>query len=311
MDRYETLQPSGVWEIDEGWDVYGADGEKIGDVHDVQSHYLVVSKGFFFPTERYVPVTAITNVENDRVFLNVSKAEIESLGWDEIPSEDAVYAPATTTTTADYDNQPVSGMTTGVGTGSGTHATVSGTPIAPLPQNSGVELGRSSAMTDMTGAGSVTNGMDEPRRVSGSGTGMAVGQVSGGSGEVQTGMIPGGQGLDLPLNLNDVRVERFPVDGAYVSGGVPSYAFEEAEITIPILGEVAQVSKRAAVREHVDISKVILEHNRRFTDTVRREQVYVERDDALASGSGVVTEMQGISSVSENAGVVQERDFRP
>lgn len=78
-----------VWEIDSGWDVFGSDGEKVGDVQDVQAHYITVSKGFFFPTERYIPVNAITSVDDDRVYLNVSKDEIDNHGWDVVPDRDA------------------------------------------------------------------------------------------------------------------------------------------------------------------------------------------------------------------------------
>jgi hypothetical protein len=76
-----------IWEIDTGWDVYGADGHKIGDVHDVQPYYIVVARGFFFPTERYVPVSAIVNVEHERVYLNVTQAEIDARGWEVAPAE--------------------------------------------------------------------------------------------------------------------------------------------------------------------------------------------------------------------------------
>ena len=46
----------GYWEIDHGWDVFGADGDKVGDVADVQTNYITVSKGFLFKTDMYIPV---------------------------------------------------------------------------------------------------------------------------------------------------------------------------------------------------------------------------------------------------------------
>ena len=71
--------------IQQGWDVYGADGKKVGDVSEVQEGYIVVSKGFLFTSERYVPVDAISGLEHDRVYLNVSKDEIDARGWDTVP----------------------------------------------------------------------------------------------------------------------------------------------------------------------------------------------------------------------------------
>ena len=72
-------------EIERGWDVFGADGKKVGDVSEVREGYIVVSKGFLFTSERFVPVEAISRVEHDRVYLNVSKDEIDARGWDTVP----------------------------------------------------------------------------------------------------------------------------------------------------------------------------------------------------------------------------------
>ena len=74
-----------VRDIEHGWDVYGSDGEKVGDVSEVQDTYIVVSKGLFFPSERYIPTSAITRVEHDRVYLNLTKDEVKAHDWDRVP----------------------------------------------------------------------------------------------------------------------------------------------------------------------------------------------------------------------------------
>jgi uncharacterized protein (TIGR02271 family) len=74
-----------VWEIDTGWDVYAADGDKIGSVEEVHTHYIVVGKGLIFRSERYVPVSAITSVDGDGVYVGVNKNAIDSQGWDTVP----------------------------------------------------------------------------------------------------------------------------------------------------------------------------------------------------------------------------------
>jgi uncharacterized protein (TIGR02271 family) len=86
--------PGGTWEIDNGWDVITADGDKLGDVEEVHPHYLVVGKGLIFHSERYVPVSTITAVEDNKVHLAVTKDEVERQGWDTIPD----VAETTTTT---------------------------------------------------------------------------------------------------------------------------------------------------------------------------------------------------------------------
>jgi uncharacterized protein (TIGR02271 family) len=73
-------------QIESGWDVYGSDGEKIGDVADVGTDYFIVEKGFIFPTELYVPMSAVQSVERDRVDLSFTKDQIESQGWDRPPA---------------------------------------------------------------------------------------------------------------------------------------------------------------------------------------------------------------------------------
>jgi uncharacterized protein (TIGR02271 family) len=77
--------PGGTWEIDNGWDVITSDGDKLGDVEEVHPHYLVVGKGLIFHSERYVPVSTITDVSDNTVYLSVTKVEVETQGWDTIP----------------------------------------------------------------------------------------------------------------------------------------------------------------------------------------------------------------------------------
>src|ERR1044071_4975538 len=72
-------------QIQTGDDVYGSDGDKVGSVAEVQSTYLVVEKGFFFPTDYYIPVTAITRAGDRRVDLNVTKDVALHSGWETIP----------------------------------------------------------------------------------------------------------------------------------------------------------------------------------------------------------------------------------
>ncbi len=83
MNKQITLQ--------NGMDVYGADDAKLGSIHDVRDTYFVIEKGFFFPKDYYIPVSAVAGVDaNDRVFLNVTKDVALNQGWD-IEPEDSGY----------------------------------------------------------------------------------------------------------------------------------------------------------------------------------------------------------------------------
>src|SRR5829696_399753 len=96
------------WEIDNGWDVFDVNGEKVGDVAEVQPHYLTVSKGMLFTSERYIPVWTIRSVEQDRVYLGVAKRDLESRDWERVP-DDTRLSETTRTSSRTVDT----GMTTG------------------------------------------------------------------------------------------------------------------------------------------------------------------------------------------------------
>jgi len=73
------------WVIPEGTEVVAADGDKVGKVIDAQGDYLVVEKGFFFPTDYYVPRTAIASYDGDKAYLAVTKDQALSQAWDAVP----------------------------------------------------------------------------------------------------------------------------------------------------------------------------------------------------------------------------------
>jgi uncharacterized protein (TIGR02271 family) len=84
-----------------GADVYGADGDKVGKVSAVYPGYIVVEKGLFFPTDYYIPMSAIASYDTDRVSLNVSKDAALGRGWDTRPVDLETATVGTTTATTD------------------------------------------------------------------------------------------------------------------------------------------------------------------------------------------------------------------
>ena len=69
-----------------GTDVFGSDGEKVGSVSAVERDYVVVSKGFFFPTDYYIPTSAINSATDEGIYLTVTKDAALNQGWDTIPA---------------------------------------------------------------------------------------------------------------------------------------------------------------------------------------------------------------------------------
>jgi uncharacterized protein (TIGR02271 family) len=74
-------------EILTGAEVFGSDGEKVGTVSAVYPGYIVVEKGFFFPTDYYIPRSAIASYDSDRVYLTVTKDAALGRGWDTLPTD--------------------------------------------------------------------------------------------------------------------------------------------------------------------------------------------------------------------------------
>jgi len=235
-----NYQAGQVWEIDHGYDVFAADGEKVGDVQDVQSHYLTVSKGFFFPSERHVPVSAIADVRGEQVYLTVNKNQLDSQNWDTVPAA-PTYSDTSSTGYTDVDR------TRGTDTMVGEQTTTSAGEDVRIPlMEEQLEVGK-----------------HEVRR---------------GLVRVHKRVQSEQQSVNVPLREETVHVERHAVSGEY-AGNVPTNAFQEQDIEIELRGEEADVSKRAVVREEVEIDKDVVERNQTVTETVRREDVHVHDAD--------------------------------
>jgi uncharacterized protein (TIGR02271 family) len=79
---------SNLGRVQPGWTVVDQLGEKIGDVNDVQSDYLVLTKGLIFLKDIFVPFDAIEMVDtsDQTVTLNVRKADIDESRWSQAPT---------------------------------------------------------------------------------------------------------------------------------------------------------------------------------------------------------------------------------
>ncbi len=85
-----------------GDEVFGSDGGKVGEVAIVYPAYIVVEKGFFFPTDYAIPYSAIASSGGRQVYLNVTKDEALNSGWDVTPVD--LETATTTATVASADD---------------------------------------------------------------------------------------------------------------------------------------------------------------------------------------------------------------
>jgi uncharacterized protein (TIGR02271 family) len=97
-------------EIPSGTEVFGADGEKVGTVAVAYPGYIVVEKGFFFPTDYYIPTTAVASYDGGQIHLNVSKDAALQSGWDVQPVD-----LETATSTVGMTDTTMAGTATAVG----------------------------------------------------------------------------------------------------------------------------------------------------------------------------------------------------
>jgi hypothetical protein len=70
-----------------GWAVLGNDGRRVGTVKDVGQNYIVTSRPGF-AADLFVPASAVANVENEAVYLNVTQGDADQMGWEQEPRVD-------------------------------------------------------------------------------------------------------------------------------------------------------------------------------------------------------------------------------
>jgi len=245
--------------LTEGTDVVGSDGEKVGEVVAVHANYVVVEKGFFFPTDYYVPTSAISNFDGDKVYLNVTKDDALNQGWDQVPSESTTMDTGTyaATDTVMAGDTYATGMDRTVETDMGTGSADRGAVRATDGDNLRVEL--------------------HEEELSASTREREIGNV-----RIEKDVITEQQTLEVPVTEERVRVERHVVNRDATGD---ENAFEEGTIEVPIRGEEVELRKNTRVAEEVEIQKDVVQHTEQVDGTVRREEVRIDETDNR-SGTG-------------------------
>lgn len=65
--------------------VYTSDHQELGHIAHVFEDSFLVHKGFFFPTDRYIPYSAIAEVKDNAVFLTMDLEEAKGKEWEKRP----------------------------------------------------------------------------------------------------------------------------------------------------------------------------------------------------------------------------------
>lgn len=243
-----------VFTIAEGSDVFGSDGEKLGKVDRVESTFIVVSKGWLFPSDHFIPVSAISSTTEDAVQLNVSKDEAMQQGWENEPvaSDSGAYTDAP--------------ATAGMGT----------TPLGGTTGTSG-SMDRDEQPFDHEQDSTRTHvNEDDNQRIDRSEEELTATKrgVERGGVTVNKNVVEEQREMDVPVTEERVNVSRRTVDRETTAG---DDAFTEGTIDVPVYGEEVDVQKRNRVVEEIDIDKEAVAGTQRVSDTVRREEVDVDQ----------------------------------
>jgi len=84
--------------------------------------------------------------------------------------------------------------------------------------------------------------------------------------------------IEVPVEHEEVVIERTPVHGRVAAEGIAAGAIREGEeIRIPVREEKVDVSKHAEVVEEVKVGKRVVQDTERVSGQVRKEEVHVEQ----------------------------------
>lgn len=232
-----------IRQIQEGWDVYGSDGQEIGDVSEIGPNYFVVKKGWLFTSDVYVPSSAVRQIGNERIELNVTKDEITQGGWDQPPADEGFASGS-----AEY--------------GESTYATDDAlTATQTTEQFYEREVPRTRETTERDSA--VIERREEQLQAD-------TRPERAGEVRVSKDVVEEQHTVDVPVMREQADITSRPVDRPAQSG-----AFEREEINVPLTEERVEVRKEPRVVEEVEIGKTARQDVERVTDTVRKERVNI------------------------------------
>jgi uncharacterized protein (TIGR02271 family) len=243
--------------INVGDDVYGSDGEKVGTVAEVQSGYIVIEKGFFFPTDYYIPTSAVASAGDGQVSLNVAKDAALHSGWDTMP--EVVPTGMTDSGTVFIDGDVAV-----------TDRAISGSSVTDL----GSTADRLTATAQVADEDEIRILVMEEELTA------TVRPAEAGAVRIEKRVVEEDRVLEVPVTDEQIRVERRIVDRP-VSGS-ETQAFEEIVIEVPLTREQVELHKQSRVAEEIVVSKEAVQRTEQVRGTVRREEVYVDEDAALS-----------------------------
>jgi uncharacterized protein (TIGR02271 family) len=244
MDARDTKrrEPTVDWS-EQGYELYDADGDKVGDIIEVNPDYLLVQYekgllemlGLEDPSTMYVPRSAIAREDGERWFLNIEKDRLEEQqAWTEHPAGSRYGEYCAPADAEEYRATDEGGSRR--------------TRLVRYEEDLDVDK-----VSRQRGEATVSKHVVEENKT-----------------------------IDVPVRREELHVERRPVDRdrSADASAKSGEAFKEDKVTVPLMEEEVEVRKTARPVEEVELTKTSHEESRRVDDTVRREEFDIDDDAA-------------------------------
>jgi uncharacterized protein (TIGR02271 family) len=227
--------------IEPGWDVYSMDDQKVGSVDSVVSNYILAHKGFFFPKDLYIPLSAVDHIEGRRVYLSVLKDSVEDQPWDIPPTE------TTSTTVADVGRVDTTSTRVADVDRIDTRTT---TPVDAQDQATlHLREEQLQATKQQTQVGEVRIGKE---------------------------VVEEERTMNVPVTREEVYIERQPGDRQPADHDIGERT--EETIRVPVTEEQVNVEKVPVETEQIRVGTRQVTEQRPVTGTVRREEARIENE---------------------------------
>ncbi len=96
--------------------------------------------------------------------------------------------------------------------------------------------------------------------------------------------------MDVPVTREEVVVEKRSVGGRRPASGQVG---EDEELSVPVMEEQIEVEKTPVVREEVSLKKQQVQGTRQVSDTVKREEAWVDTMGTADVGTNTARQWQG------------------
>jgi uncharacterized protein (TIGR02271 family) len=228
--------------IEIGWNVYDRDGEKIGSVSEVGPNYVLVQKGLIFVKDIYVPMDSVTGMNPAEQAVGLSVRKDDIEQLGWDAPPAWAGAPSAATAATQGDEGFPEDLSVFRGTGEATSGEALSVPVHR-------EELQATAVPRTTQAA------------------------------VRKDVVEERQSIEVPVTHDELEVRRVPVDRPATPDEA---AFQAGDtVRVPLREDQVVVDKQTRVVEEVHVARRPVTETQRVEDTVRREEVTVDRGDTI------------------------------